>query len=63
MVTIKSKEQHFFCQPHVSIFLGNLLGNLKLLFLPKYIANTYFSLKFFIIYDKTIFDAKELQQI
>ena len=58
MMTIKSREQHFFCQPHISIFLGNLLGNLKLLFLPKYIANTYLTLKFFIVFVKTVFDAK-----
>ena len=48
----------FFCQPHISIFLGNLFGNLKLLFVPKYIAIAYCTLKFFLIFDKTVIDRK-----
>ena len=44
----------FFCQSHISIFLGNLFDDLKLLFLPKYRTNTYFTLKFFRIFDETI---------
>ena len=47
------------CQPHVSIFLDNLFGNLNYFFCQSiYITNTYFTLKCFIIFDKTIFHRK-----
>ena len=42
----------FSCQPHISVFPGNFFGDLKLHFLPKYITSTYFTLKFFIVFDK-----------
>ena len=54
----KSLRTAIICQPYVSTFLGNFFLRPKLPFLPKYITNTYFTLKFFIIFDKTIFHRK-----
>ena len=45
----------FICQPHKSIFIGNSLDNLNYFFCQSK-TNTYFALKFFISFDKTIFD-------
>ena len=51
-------KKGIFCGPHIHISPAYLFADLKIYFLSKHTSNTYFSLKFFMLFGKTIFDAK-----
>ena len=57
-VCIPHSKKGIFCGPHIHILLAYLFADLKIYFLSKQTSNTYLSLKFFMLFGKTIFDAK-----
>ena len=54
---LKIQRKAFFWWPRVHIFFGSFFA-FKIFLLPKQIAITYLFLKFFIIFDRTIFYTK-----
>ena len=57
-VCIPHSKKGIFCGPHIHILLAYLFADLKIYFLSKQTSNTYLSLKFFMLFGKTIFDTK-----
>ena len=57
-VCIPHSKKGIFCGPLIHILLAYLFADLKIYFLSKQTSNTYLSLKFFMLFGKTIFDTK-----